>query len=150
VIYTGPVDEYFGYKLGYLEYRSLRFEEEYMEDVDNFQGNAAVNYASADVPYTRIIEHKHFEFGKGDGTVITREYPSEWKPGDEPYYPVNNDRNSELYNKYKEMADAENMSLASIERKKREAIKCFGISMYRYAYRRECEESEKESNNGSK
>ncbi|MBP3266079.1 MAG: UDP-galactopyranose mutase [Clostridiales bacterium] len=107
VIYTGPVDEYFGYKLGYLEYRSLRFEEEYMPDVDNFQGNAAVNYTSADVPYTRIIEHKHFEFGKGDGTVITREYPSEWKPGDEPYYPVNNDRNSELYGKYKEMADAE-------------------------------------------
>ena len=107
VIYTGPVDEYFGYKLGYLEYRSLRFEEEYLPDVDNYQGNAAVNYTSADVPYTRIIEHKHFEFGKGDGTVITREYPSEWKPGDEPYYPVNNDRNSELYGKYKEMADAE-------------------------------------------
>ena len=107
VIYTGPVDEYFGFKLGVLEYRSLRFEEEYLPDVDNFQGNAAVNYTSADVPYTRIIEHKHFEFGNGDGTVITREYPSEWKPGDEPYYPVNNDRNTKLYEQYKELADAE-------------------------------------------
>ena len=107
VIYTGPVDEYFDYKLGTLEYRSLRFEEEYMPDCDNFQGNAAVNYTSADVPYTRIIEHKHFEFGKGDGTVITREYPSEWKPGDEPYYPVNNDRNNTLYEQYKALADEE-------------------------------------------
>ena len=107
VIYTGPVDEYFDYKLGTLEYRSLRFEEEYMPDCDNFQGNAAVNYTSADVPYTRIIEHKHFEFGKGEGTVITREYPSEWKPGDEPYYPVNNDRNNTLYEQYKALADEE-------------------------------------------
>ena len=107
VIYTGPVDEYFGYRLGNLEYRSLRFEEEYLPDCDNYQGNAAVNYTSADVPFTRIIEHKHFEFGKGDGTVITREYPSEWKPGDEPYYPVNNDKNSELYEKYRELAEGE-------------------------------------------
>ena len=107
VIYTGPVDEYFDYKLGTLEYRSLRFEEEYLPDCDNFQGNAAVNYTSADVPYTRIIEHKHFEFGVGAGTVITREYPSEWKPGDEPYYPVNNDRNNELYEQYKALADEE-------------------------------------------
>ena len=107
VIYTGPVDEYFDFRLGTLEYRSLRFEEEYMPDCDNFQGNAAVNYTSADVPYTRIIEHKHFEFGKGDGTVITREYPSEWKPGDEPYYPVNNDRNNALYEQYKALADEE-------------------------------------------
>ncbi len=107
VIYTGPVDEYFDYKLGTLEYRSLRFEEEYMPDCDNYQGNAAVNYTSADVPYTRIIEHKHFEFGKGDGTAITREYPSEWKPGDEPYYPVNNDRNNTLYEQYKALADEE-------------------------------------------
>ena len=107
VIYTGPVDEYFDFRLGTLEYRSLRFEEEYMPDCDNFQGNAAVNYTSADVPYTRIIEHKHFEFGKGDGTVITREYPSEWKPGDEPYYPVNNDRNNSLYEQYKALADEE-------------------------------------------
>ena len=107
VIYTGPVDEYFDFKLGTLEYRSLRFEEEYMPDCENFQGNAAVNYTSADVPYTRIIEHKHFEFGKGDGTVITREYPSEWKPGDEPYYPVNNDRNNTLYEQYKALADEE-------------------------------------------
>ncbi len=107
VVYTGPVDEYFDFKLGTLEYRSLRFEEEYMPDCENFQGNAAVNYTSADVPYTRIIEHKHFEFGKGDGTVITREYPSEWKPGDEPYYPVNNDRNNTLYEQYKALADEE-------------------------------------------
>ena len=107
VIYTGPVDEYFDFRLGTLEYRSLRFEEEYIPDCDNFQGNAAVNYTSADVPYTRIIEHKHFEFGKGDGTVITREYPSEWKPGDEPYYPVNNDRNNTLYEQYKALADEE-------------------------------------------
>ena len=107
VIYTGPVDEYFDFKLGTLEYRSLRFEEEYMPECENFQGNAAVNYTSADVPYTRIIEHKHFEFGKGDGTVITREYPSEWKPGDEPYYPVNNDRNNTLYEQYKALADEE-------------------------------------------
>ena len=107
VIYTGPVDEYFDYRLGNLEYRSLRFEEEYLPDCDNYQGNAAVNYTSADVPYTRIIEHKHFEFGGGEGTVITREYPSEWKPGDEPYYPVNNDRNNSLYEEYKSLADAE-------------------------------------------
>ena len=107
VIYTGPVDEYFDFRLGTLEYRSLRFEEEYLPDCDNFQGNAAVNYTSADVPYTRIIEHKHFEFGKGDGTVITREYPGEWKPGDEPYYPVNNDRNNTLYEQYKALADEE-------------------------------------------
>ncbi len=107
VIYTGPVDEYFDYKLGHLEYRSLRFEEEYLPDCENFQGNAAVNYTSADVPYTRIIEHKHFEFGKGEGTVITREYPGEWKIGDEPYYPVNDEKNTSLYEKYKELADAE-------------------------------------------
>ena len=107
VIYTGPVDEYFDYKLGTLEYRSLRFEEEYLPDCDNFQGNAAVNYTSADVPYTRIIEHKHFEFGVGTGTVITREYPSEWKPGDEPYYPVNNDRNNDLYEQYRALAAEE-------------------------------------------
>jgi len=107
VIYTGPVDEYFDFRLGTLEYRSLRFEEEYMPDCDNYQGNAAVNYTSSDVPYTRIIEHKHFEFGAGDGTVITREYPSEWKPGDEPYYPVNNDRNNTLYEQYKALAEEE-------------------------------------------
>ncbi|MBR5732059.1 MAG: FAD-dependent oxidoreductase [Lachnospiraceae bacterium] len=109
VIYTGPVDEFFGYSAGTLEYRSLRFEKETLP-TDNFQGCAVVNYTAADVPYTRIIEHRHFEFGKlygGDDTphtVITKEYPAAWKPGDEPYYPVNNDRNNEMYAKYAEMA----------------------------------------------
>ena len=107
VIYTGPVDEYFEHRLGVLEYRSLRFEEEYLPDCDNFQGNAAVNYTSEDVPFTRIIEHKHFEFGKGEGTVITREYPSEWKPGDEPYYPVNDEKNTALYEQYRLLAEKE-------------------------------------------
>ncbi|MBP5252867.1 MAG: UDP-galactopyranose mutase, partial [Lachnospiraceae bacterium] len=87
--------------------RSLRFETEDLPDVDNYQGNAVVNYTEREVPYTRIIEHKHFEFGVGAGTVITREYPSEWKPGDEPYYPVNNDRNNALYEQYKALADEE-------------------------------------------
>ena len=107
VVYTGMIDEYFGYELGNLEYRSLRFEEEYLPDNENFQGNAAVNYTAADVPYTRIIEHKHFEFGKGEGTVITREYPAKWNPGDEPYYPINDEKNSKLYESYRELADKE-------------------------------------------
>lgn len=108
VVYTGPVDEYFGYEYGALEYRSLRFETETLE-MDNYQGVAGMNYTDADTPYTRIIEHKHFEFGKGDPgkTVITREYSCEWKQGDEPYYPVNDDRNMELYKKYKNKADSE-------------------------------------------
>ena len=113
VIYTGPVDAYFGYKLGTLEYRSVRFETEFL-DTPNFQGNAAVNYTDAETPWTRIIEHKWFEFGKDDNgndipvTVISREYSSEWKPGDEPYYPVNDERNAALYKQYKDLADSEN------------------------------------------
>lgn len=108
VIFTGMIDEYFEYSLGELEYRSLKFETEEL-DVDNYQGNAVVNYTDEKTPYTRIIEHKHFEFGKGDKnkTVITREYPKNWSRGDEPYYPVNNTQNNTLYKKYKELADKE-------------------------------------------
>ncbi len=107
VLYTGMIDEYFDYCLGSLEYRSLRFEQEDMPECDNYQGNAVVNYTERRIPYTRIIEHKHFEFGKGEGTVITREYPAEWKPGDEPYYPVNNEKNDALFAKYRELAEKE-------------------------------------------
>lgn len=109
VVYTGPIDAYFGYKLGALEYRSVRFETELL-DIPNFQGNAAVNYTDAETPYTRIIEHKWFTFGKDEQgndlpkTVISREYSSEWHPGDEPYYPVNDEKNSALYAKYKALA----------------------------------------------
>ena len=112
VVYTGAIDAYFDYKLGALEYRSVRFETELL-DVPNFQGNAAVNYTDAETPWTRIIEHKWFEFGKdADGndlpkTVISKEFSSEWKPGDEPYYPVNDDKNSKLYAEYKKLADNE-------------------------------------------
>lgn len=112
VIYTGPIDAYFEYSKGYLEYRSVRFETELL-DQPNFQGNAAVNYTDSETPWTRIIEHKWFEFGKDENgndlpkTVISREYSSEWKPGDEPYYPVNDERNSTLYTEYKKMAEAE-------------------------------------------
>ena len=112
VIYTGPIDAYFGFDSGPLEYRSVRFETELL-DMPNFQGNAAVNYTDAETPWTRIIEHKWFEFGNdSEGndlpkTVISREYSSEWKPGDEPYYPVNNERNSALYQKYRARADRE-------------------------------------------
>ena len=112
VIYTGPIDAYFHYKLGYLEYRSVRFETELL-DMPNYQGNAAVNYTDRETPWTRIIEHKWFEFGKDEAgndlpkTVISREYSSEWKPGDEPYYPVNDERNSTLYASYKALADKE-------------------------------------------
>lgn len=107
VLYTGMIDEYFGYSLGNLDYRSLHFEQEDMPECDNYQGNAVINYTEREVPYTRIIEHKHFEFGKGDGTLITREYPADWHPGDEPYYPVNNERNNALYRKYQELASKE-------------------------------------------
>lgn len=113
VVYTGPIDAYFGFKLGTLEYRSVRFENETL-DIPNFQGNAAVNYTDRETPWTRIIEHKWFEFGKDeDGndlpkTIISREYSSEWKAGDEPYYPVNDEKNGQLYAKYKELADREN------------------------------------------
>ena len=112
VIYTGPIDAYFNYQLGTLEYRSVRFETETL-DMPNFQGNAAVNYTDSESPYTRIIEHKWFEFGKDANgndlpkTVISREYSSEWKLGDEPYYPVNDEKNGALYAQYKELADKE-------------------------------------------
>ena len=112
VVYTGPIDAYFGYRLGALEYRSVRFETELL-DTPNYQGNAAVNYTDAETPYTRIIEHKWFTFGKDEQgndlpkTVISREYSSEWHPGDEPYYPVNDEKNSALYAKYKALAEKE-------------------------------------------
>ena len=111
VLYTGMIDEYFEYRLGYLEYRSLRFEQEEMPECDNYQGNAVVNYTDRETPYTRIIEHKHFEFGKQLGTVITREYPTEWKPGEEPYYPVNNEKNNALFTAYQKLAKAESRVL---------------------------------------
>lgn len=107
VLYTGMIDEYFDYKLGELQYRSLRFEEETLPDCDNYQGNAVVNYTERQIPYTRIIEHKHFEFGKGEGTVITREYPADWSKGDEPYYPINDERNNKLFAAYQELAASE-------------------------------------------
>ena len=106
VVYTGPIDAYFGYSLGALQYRSVRFETELL-DMENYQGNAVVNYTDAETPYTRIIEHKHFEFGTQPKTVISREYSAEWQQGDEPYYPVNDDANSVLYSKYKALADAQ-------------------------------------------
>ncbi len=105
ILFTGMIDEFFGYKLGNLEYRSLRFETEDMPEVDNFQGNAVVNYTEREVPYTRIIEHKHFEFGSGKGTIVTKEYPADWKMGDEPYYPMNDDRNNSLFAEYKKLAE---------------------------------------------
>lgn len=112
VVYTGAIDAYFDYTLGNLEYRSVRFENEIL-DVPNFQGNAAVNYTDRETPWTRIIEHKWFEFGKDENgndlpkTIISKEYSSEWKPGDEPYYPVNDKKNGELYQKYKALAEKE-------------------------------------------
>ena len=106
VVYTGPIDAYFGYRLGALEYRSVRFETEVL-DTGNYQGNAVVNYTDAETPYTRIIEHKHFEFGAQPKTVISREYSAEWKVGDEPYYPVNDEKNGALYARYKALAGEE-------------------------------------------
>ena len=112
VVYTGPIDAYFNYALGYLEYRSVRFENEII-DKPNFQGNAAVNYTDRETPWTRIIEHKWFEFGKDEEnndlpmTVISREYSSEWKIGDEPYYPVNDEKNSKVYENYRSLAQKE-------------------------------------------
>jgi UDP-galactopyranose mutase len=112
VVYTGAIDEYFGYSLGALEYRSVRFENELL-DMPNFQGNAAVNYTDRETPWTRIIEHKWFEFGKDENgndlpkTIISREYSSEWKLGDEPYYPVNDEKNGKLYQEYRKLADAD-------------------------------------------
>lgn len=113
VIYCGPIDEYYDYKLGNLEYRSLRFETELLEGVENWQGNAVVNYTSHDEAFTRIIEHKWFEFGRDEAgqmlpdTVITREYPADWKPGDEPYYPMNDEKNNALYAEYEKLGKAE-------------------------------------------
>ena len=106
VVFTGPIDEYFGYRLGHLEYRSIRFETEVL-DMPNYQGNAVVNYTDRETPYTRIIEHKHFEFGTQPKTVISREYSSEWKNGDEPYYPVNDEKNKALYEQYRTLAARE-------------------------------------------
>lgn len=126
IVYTGAIDAYFNYQFGPLEYRSVRFETELL-DIPSFQGNAAVNYTDAETPYTRIIEHKWFEFGKDqDGndipkTIISKEYSSEWKVGDEPYYPVNDEKNSKLYEQYKELAD------------KQENV-CFGGRLGEYKY----------------
>ena len=106
VIYCGTIDAYFDYQLGALEYRSLRFESERIE-CENWQGNAVVNYTEREVPFTRIIEHKHFEYGTQPTTIITREYPANWERGDEPYYPLNDDRNSALYEQYVELAKQE-------------------------------------------
>ena len=107
VIYTGEIDRYYDYRYGHLQYRTVSFETELLEGVSNYQGNAVVNYTDSETPFTRIIEHKHFEFGNQPDTVISKEFSKEWQPGDEPYYPVNDDRNSELYAKYKALADAE-------------------------------------------
>lgn len=104
IIFTGPIDQYYDYCYGELEYRSVRFETEVL-DMENYQGNAVVNYTEYEVPYTRIIEHKHFEFGTQPKTVISREYSDKWNKDKEPYYPINNDKNNSLYNKYKELAD---------------------------------------------
>lgn len=105
-VYTGMIDEFYDYKYGVLQYRSLRFESEILE-CDNYQGNAVINYTERQVPYTRIIEHKHFEYGNQDKTVITKEYPKEWNKGDEPYYPINDTKNNSLYEKYKKLAEQE-------------------------------------------
>ncbi len=107
VLFTGPIDEYFNFKFGHLEYRTVEFDTKYLPDTDNFQGNAVVNYTEREIPYTRIIEHKHFEFNKCKGSVVSYEYPREWAPGIEPYYPINNDKNTALYEKYLEEAAKE-------------------------------------------
>jgi UDP-galactopyranose mutase len=104
IVFTGMIDEFYGYRLGMLEYRSLRFETQELPDTDNYQGNAVVNYTEREVPYTRIIEHRHFEYGRGHGTIITREYPATWKKGDEPYYPMNDEKNNSLFAQYQELA----------------------------------------------
>lgn len=106
IIFSGQIDEYFDYRFGQLEYRSLRFEHQRLE-IPNYQGNAVVNYTEKDIPYTRIVEHKHFEFGTQPHTVISKEYPLEWKPGLEPYYPVNDDRNTGIFKKYRDLAAGE-------------------------------------------
>ena len=106
VVYTGPIDEYYDFSEGHLEYRTVRFETEEL-DMENYQGNAVVNYTEREVPWTRIIEHKHFEFGQQPTTIISKEYSQEWKQGMEPYYPVNDEKNMGLYEKYKAMAEKE-------------------------------------------
>ncbi len=106
IVFTGMIDEFYDYKFGVLEYRTLRFETEFKE-TDNYQGNAVINYTDSETPYTRIIEHKHFEFGTGENTFITKEYPKEWEKGDEPYYPVLDEKNSLIYEKYKELSKKE-------------------------------------------
>ena len=121
LLYTGMIDEYYHYRLGTLEYRSLRFETEELPEEDNYQGNAVVNYTEREVPYTRIIEHKHFEFQTGEGTVITREYPATWRKGDEPYYPINDEKNGALYAQYAEL-------------EKKEANVLFGGRLGQYKY----------------
>ena len=109
IVYTGMIDEYYDYCFGELEYRSLRFENEVLPDVDNYQGNAVVNYTDAETPYTRVIEHKHFEFNTCKGTVISREYPATWKKGDEPYYPMNDEKNNTLFAKYAAKAEEDSV-----------------------------------------
>lgn len=111
IVYTGMIDEYFDYIYGNLEYRSLKFENKILDDIDSYQGVAVMNFTSHDQKYTRIIEHKHFEFNNCKGTVITKEYPKIWKIGDEAYYPVNDEKNSQLFNKYKSLAEKENKVL---------------------------------------
>ncbi len=106
VVFTGQIDEYYNFRFGPLEYRSLKFEDERLA-IPNYQGNAVVNYTEREIPFTRIIEHKHFEFGTQDHTVITREYPLEWQRGLEPYYPVNDDKNTKTFSQYRELAAAE-------------------------------------------
>lgn len=107
IIYTGEIDRYFNYCYGHLEYRTVYFETELLEGVNNYQGNAVINYTDSTIPYTRIIEHKHFEFGQQPDTIISKEYSKEWAPGDEPYYPVNDEKNTKVYKKYKELADSQ-------------------------------------------
>ncbi|HHQ4317536.1 UDP-galactopyranose mutase [Clostridium perfringens] len=106
IVFTGMIDEFYNYKFGTLEYRSLKFHNEILNE-RNYQGNAVINYTEYDIPYTRIIEHKHFEYGNQDKTIITKEYPATWNRGDEPYYPINNEKNNNIYLKYKELADKE-------------------------------------------
>ena len=110
IVFTGKIDEYFDYQFGELEYRSLRFEHEQL-DIENYQGNAVVNYNDAEVPYTRIIEHKHFEFGNQKKTVITREYPENWTPEKEAYYPINDEKNQQIFNIYQKMAEKINNTI---------------------------------------
>lgn len=111
IVFTGMIDQYYDYRYGVLDYRSLQFKTKLLDHTDNFQGNAVVNYTDRETPYTRIIEHKHFDFGKQDKTVITEEYPLEWKDGLEPYYPINDDKNNQIYQKYKALAVEESRVL---------------------------------------